>query len=172
MRIFSTTIFFVLALLLLPSAALAQAKKPIVQFPARGQAPVAWIEIEGFDGKMSVAEYSLELSQPSARGGRTGGRANFGQFQFTKPLDENSPDLAIHLANGKHIPKAEFIYRESGFSYTIEMKNVVVSAVKLTGGKQAREQVFLSYSHIKWQYQGKGKSAIDRSWNLQSNRQD
>lgn len=157
-----------------------------------------FLKIDGIDGEstddkhkkwIEVLSYSHGLSQPvsgvSATGGRTGGRADFQQFGITKTLDNATPDLSIKCAKGEHIPKVQFECclatgdKHTFMRYTLEDCIVTLVAPGGSAGGEVKplESVNFAYGKIKWEYTpidhtGKPGSATDRTWNLETNKQD
>ena len=140
-----------------------------------------WIELESFSHGVSQA-----VSAASGTGGRTGGRADFQDFTVVKTVDTSTPDLNIYCASGKHIPKIEVEIclasdkKHCFLKYTME--DVVVSSVR-PGGSSAGaenkplEELSLNYGKIKWAYtpidhKGNPGSKVDRTWNLETNKQE
>lgn len=140
-----------------------------------------WIEISSFDHSVNQA-----VSQASSTGGRTGGKADFSPFTVVKTIDSATCDLNIHCANGKHIPLVEIECclatedKHTFMKYTME--DVIVSAVTAGGSVDAgetrpTEQVAFVYGKLKWEYTpidqtGSPGASIDRSWNLELNKQE
>lgn len=157
----------------------------------------AFLKIEGVDGESSddahdkwieVLSYSHGVSQPassaSATGGRTGGRADFQDFNIVKTVDAATPELNIKCAKGEHIPKVEMeLCLASGDKHTFmkyTLEDVIVSAVMpggSAGGDKPMENVSFAYGKIKWEYTpidqtGSPGATTDRTWNLETNKQD
>lgn len=155
-------------------------------------------KIDGIDGEstddkhknwIEILSYSWTVSQPvsmaSGTGGRTGGRADFQDFNITKILDKASPNLALYCANGKHIPKIEMQLclatgeKHTFMKYTLE--DVVVSSVSPGGAAGAGEtrpleSVTFNYGKIEWEYTpidqtGKKGAAVKQGWDLEANKQ-
>lgn len=155
-------------------------------------------KIEGIEGEstddkhknwIEILSYNWGVNQPvsmaSGTGGRTGGRADFQDFSITKVLDKASPNLALHCANGKHIPKVivELCLaseeKHTFMKYTME--DVVVSSVSPGGaadGGESRplESVTFNYGKIEWEYTpidqtGKKGAAVKQGWDLETNKQ-
>ncbi len=156
-----------------------------------------FLSIEGIDGEstddghadwIEILAFNHGVSQPvsgaSGRGGRTGGRADFAPFSVTKTIDKATADLHIYCANGKHIPtvEAEFCLatedKHCFMKYTLT--DVIVSAVSPSGsqgGDRPMEEVSFAYGKIKWEYTpidqtGAAGATVDRTWNLETNKQD
>ncbi len=155
-------------------------------------------KIDGIDGEstddkhknwIEILSYNWGVSQPvsmaSGTGGRTGGRADFQDFSVTKVIDKASPNLALHCANGKHIPKVVVELclateeKHTFMKYTME--DVVVSSVSpggAAGGGESRplESVTFNYGKIEWEYTpidqtGKKGAAVKQGWDLEANKQ-
>ncbi len=159
----------------------------------------AYLLIDGIPGEstddahpewIQVLSYNHGVIQPpssaSGTGGRTGGRADFQEFSFVKTLDAATPDLAIYCASGKHIPSIEVeLCLATGDKHTFMkyiMEDCVISGVRPGGssdGGETRplEDVSFVYGKIKWEYTpidqtGAAGSKIDRTWNLETNKQE
>jgi type VI secretion system secreted protein Hcp len=157
----------------------------------------AFMKIEGVDGESSdeahdkwieVLSYSHGVSQPvssaSATGGRTGGRADFQDFNIVKTVDAATPELNIKCAKGEHIPKMEMeLCLASGDKHTFmkyTLEDVIVSSISpggSAGGDKPMENVTFAYGKIKWEYTpidqtGAPGATTDRTWNLETNKQD
>jgi len=157
-----------------------------------------FLEIEGIKGEstddkhkdqIEVLSYSCGVSQPvsaaSRTGGRTGGRADFQNFTITKTIDIATPDLNLHCANGKHIPKITFecclATEDKHVFQKITMNDVIVSSVNPNGSAQSGENkpletVSFAYGKIKWEYtpistDGKAGGTVDRTWIVNENKQ-
>lgn len=158
-----------------------------------------YLKLEGIDGEstdekhekwIAIESFTHNVNQPvsaaSGTGGRTGGRADFGDFVFTKTIDAATPDLYVHCSNGKHIPKVEIEFclatedKHTFMKYTLE--DVIVSSVTPAGsrsdadGAKPAEQVSLAYGKIEWEYTpiddtGRPGASIRRGWDLEKNKQ-
>lgn len=157
-----------------------------------------FLKFEGIDGEstddkhkdwIEILSFSHGVSQPvtaaSRTGGRTGGRADFQNLTFTKIVDKGTPDLMLHCANGKHIPKVELECclatedKHTFMKYTLT--DVIVASVNSNGSVQAGENkpmetVSLAYGTIKSEYtpissDGKAGGTVDRTWDLTLNMQ-
>jgi type VI secretion system secreted protein Hcp len=157
-----------------------------------------YLKIEGIDGEstddkhskwIEVLSFSHGLSQPvsgaSATGGRTGGRADFSHLSIAKVIDNATPDLSIKCAKGTHIPEIKLdmclATDEKHVFGTYILKNCIVSSVSIGGssgeGMKPVENVSFAYGSFKWEYTpidstGKGGTKIDRTWNLETNKQE
>ncbi|MCG8487917.1 MAG: type VI secretion system tube protein Hcp [Candidatus Thiodiazotropha sp.] len=156
-----------------------------------------FMKIDGIDGESTDDQHKgwIELvsvnhgvTQPtsgaSGTGGRTGGRADFEPFTAMKEVDKGTPDLNIKCAKGEHIPKIEVHLCEAAGDKHIFMKytmeNVIVQAVMPSCSKgdiKPIETVSFAYGKIKWEYtelgqDGKPGGSTDRTWNLETNKQD
>lgn len=156
--------------------------KPQISQSLHMKDTVGYLKIEGIDGEASnsqytnwidVKDYSFEVKVAPSSGGRASGRAEFTDFIIVKPVDKATPDLAIYVANGKHIPKIEFEVKKGGRQYLVEMTNVIITSVKVGsyGSAWPQEKVGFRYGKIKWTYKSTSGS-IDRTWNLSSNSQE
>jgi type VI secretion system secreted protein Hcp len=155
-------------------------------------------KIDGIDGEstddahadwIELLSYSHGVSQPvsgaSRSGGRTGGRADFQDFTITKTIDKATPDLNLYCCNGKHITKIEIelcLATEDKHTFMkYELEDVVVSSVSPGGSADSSEvkpleTVSFAYGKIKWEYTpidntGNAGAAVDRTWDLEANKQ-
>jgi len=157
-----------------------------------------FLKIEGIDGEstdaahekwIEVVSYSLGVAQPvsgvSATGGRTGGRADFQDLSIVKTIDNATPDLNIYCAKGQHIPKIELeLCLATGDKHTFmkyEIEDCIVTSIAPGGAKddeiKPTEAVTFAYGKIKWEYTpidhtGAPGASTDRTWNLETNKQD
>jgi len=137
-----------------------------------------WIELLSFNHGVSQM-----VSAASSTGGRTGGRADFQDFSVVKEVDKATPDLNLHCCNGKHIPKIEVeccLATEDKHTFLkYEMEDVIVSSISCGGGgggTKPTESVTFAFGKIKWEYTpiddtGKPGAAVDRTWDLEANKQ-
>lgn len=157
-----------------------------------------FLQIEGIDGESSddahdkwieILKYSHGLKQPvsgaSATGGRTGGRADFQNLAVEKTLDNATPDLNIKCAKGEHIPTITLeLCLASGDKHTFmkyEFEDCIVTSIEAGGSHTDEirpvETVTFAYGKVKWEYTpidhtGAPGSPTDRTWNLETNKQD
>ena len=159
----------------------------------------AFMEIEGIPGEcqddahpewIELRSFSHTVSQPvagaSATGGRTGGRADFGDFQVLKAMDISTPDLHMYCSNGKHIPTiiVEFcLATEDKHTFMKhEFTDCLISSVSASGTTQGVdvrpvETVTFAYGKVKWEYTqidttGAVGDSVDRTWNLATNKKE
>lgn len=157
-----------------------------------------FLKIDGIDGEstddahqkwIEVLSFSHGVSQPvsgaSATGGRTGGRADFQNLSVMKTIDNATPDLNIKCAKGEHIKQVELeLCLATGEKHTFmkyTLSDCIVASVRPGGASASEskplEEVSFAYGKIKWEYtpidnQGKPGSATDRTWNLETNKQE
>jgi type VI secretion system secreted protein Hcp len=157
-----------------------------------------FLKIEGIDGEstdgahekwIELLKYEMGVKQPvsgvSATGGRTGGRADFSDLKVVKILDAATCDLNIKCAKGEHIPKIELeLCLATGDKHTFmkyELEDCIVTAVEAggmnTSDVKPTEEVTFAYGKIKWEYtpishSGEPGAATDRTWNLETNKQE
>ena len=96
------------------------------------------------------------------------------------------PDLNIYCAKGQHIPSIEVeCCLATGDKHCFMkyiMNDVIVTSVSpggSAGGSEIKplENVSFVYGKIKWEYtpidhEGGAGSSVDRTWNLETNKQD
>ena len=115
-----------------------------------------FLKLEGIEGEsvdpkhkdeIDVLAWSwglhVDLSGGTGMGGGGAGKAMVEDIKIIKQVDRSSADLALHVFNGKSIPKAEIVVeRDTGqgpFQYIkIELKDVLVTRVAI-GGKDTDE---------------------------------
>lgn len=106
----------------------------------------------GYTGWTDVRSWDHSLSRSSA-GGTTQGFVN-----FTKPLDQGSPQLRELLCSGSTIPSVKIDFVQSGTSavlfYEFTLTNVLVTAIHASdsAGSVPTESVSLTYQQIAWTY--------------------
>ncbi|MCU7906097.1 MAG: type VI secretion system tube protein Hcp [Candidatus Thiodiazotropha sp. (ex Epidulcina cf. delphinae)] len=157
-----------------------------------------FMKIEGIDGEstddahskwIEIISFNHGVTQPtsgaSGTGGRTGGRADFANFNAMKTIDNATPDLNIKCAKGEHIPKVEVeLCLATGDKHTFmkyTMEDCIVTSVIPggTSGDESKplEDISFAYGKVKWEYTpidhtGKPGSTTDRTWNLETNKQE
>jgi type VI secretion system secreted protein Hcp len=135
-----------------------------------------WIEL--LDGGMHIRQ-PVGLSS-SASQGMTTGRADFGDFCFTKNLDKATPALALAAAKGTHFSEVTVELCRAGDEKVkfmeYKFKNVVISSIDMNNsGDFPTESVSLFYTTVKWSYaqqnrQGGGlKGHVAAGWDRQKN---
>lgn len=156
-----------------------------------------YMKIEGVDGESSDAKhdkwfeiqaFSHNVTQPvsgaSRTGGRTGGRADFGDAIVTKSIDAGTPDENLFCCNGKHIPKVEIEFclatEDKHTFMKYELTDVIITSYSVGGSSdddaRPTEELAFAYGTIKWEYTpidhtGQAGAAIDRTWKLETNEQ-
>jgi type VI secretion system secreted protein Hcp len=113
-------------------------------------------------GKIDVLAWSWGASNSGSThmgGGSGAGKANFQDISITKYVDIASPILALHCANGKHIPEGKLIVRKAGekpLEYMlISMKDILISSFSMGGsGGEDRltENISLNFGAIHYQF--------------------
>lgn len=141
-----------------------------------------WIEVKGFSHEITQGAGGSH----SAQGGHAGGRADHGDFSFTKLMDSATPVLHAYCCDGKPIPKIEFeMCRAQGdkvcfFKYTFE--DSIISGIA-PGGEPSgddlmpTETVKIRYGKIRWEYTptdpksgGKKGASIKAGWDTFENK--
>lgn len=157
-----------------------------------------YLKIDGIDGEstdskhkkwIAVESFSHGVSQPvsgaSSTGGQTGGRADFQNFTITKTIDSATPDLNIYCCSGKHISEIQIelclATEEQHVFMKYVLEDVIVASVSPGGNAgsnetRPQEMVSFAYGKIKWEYtpidnKGKAAAAVDRTWELATNKQ-
>jgi type VI secretion system secreted protein Hcp len=149
-----------------------------------------FLKIDGIKGEskddkhkesIEVLSWSWSVSQTGsmATGGGGGtGKASFGDLHITHTIDAASPVLALHCANGKHIPSATLTQRKAGEAqqdFLIwKMTDVIITNVSDSGhdgGGLPQESVSLQYAKIEGEYKpqnekGTLEAGIKWGWDL------
>lgn len=149
------------------------------------------IEGESSDDKhqnwIEILSFSQSITQPvsaaSRTGGRTGGRADFSDWVFTKVMDKATPDLNKFCALGTHIATVNIelclASEEKHVFMKYELSDVIISSYSVGGsqGDESRpiESLSLAFGKIKWEYTpidqtGKGAAAAKAEWDLEANK--
>jgi type VI secretion system secreted protein Hcp len=140
-----------------------------------------WIEVQWFNA---------EISQPvgaatSGRGGRTGGRVEFGELVVGKRIDRATPLLHQYCCTGKHIAEVDIEFcRPAGDKrpyYVIKLKDVIIASVGHTtdaANQTQLELVSLRFGTIEWHYtptdrtgQPDPGNSVTAGWDLTQNKQ-
>lgn len=136
---------------------------------------------KGYEGAIRASSIHMDLKNAggtTATGGATAGKAQFGDFVVTKPVDSSSPQLFMNCATGKLIRNAVISLRKPGgegvefLKYTLT--DVMISSVSVSAsGDAPTEQVSLSYSRIEIEYKpigadGKAGAPVKSSYDLKS----
>jgi type VI secretion system secreted protein Hcp len=151
-----------------------------------------FVKIDGIDGEskdkkhpkeIQIESFSWGVTQKGTKaigGGGGAGKANFGDFNFTHTVDAASPNLALHCANGKHIPSVTVTNRKAGdtaLEYMIfKLSDVLISGIQMSGANEVPlESVSMNYSKIEYKYfKQNEKGAADGGpipfgWDLKQN---
>jgi type VI secretion system secreted protein Hcp len=135
-----------------------------------------YIEIDGIKGEstdanhkgqIEVLSWSWGVSQTGtmARGGGGGaGKANVQDFQFVHRYDKASPNLFVHCATGKHIPKATIVQRKAAGDKSLDfltwkLSDIIISSVSSSAngnGEIPVESVSLNFRKIEVLYKEQG----------------
>ena len=159
----------------------------------------AFLKIDGIPGEstddkhkdwIEVLSYGSGLAQPtsaiaSSSGGATAQRADFQDFNITKPLDKASPKLALACADGMHIKQVTLELCRAGGDKAKYMEykltNCVVSSHQDSGSTHGAdnlptESVSFNYGKIEWTYtqqkraDGSGGGQVAAGWDLEKNK--
>ena len=156
----------------------------------------AFLKIEGIEGEstddkhknwIEVLSYSHGLSQPasatSGTGGRSKERVEMADFSVMKVLDKASPNLALAVCDGRHIPTVTIeLCEASGEKHKYMeyvMEDVIVSSLQpsgSSGGDKPLESLTFNFGKIKWTYYpithgGKESGKVGPvGWNLEENK--
>ena len=138
------------------------------------------------DAKSITHKIEQKVRSVASQGGRSGGRADFGDFVVHKEIDKATPTLNLYCAKGQHIPE---VIIEKTASYTdagrvtylqYKLEEVYVTSVdtSFSGDSQetGTETVTLSFGKITCIYteadqRGKKKGEVAYSWDLQANKE-
>lgn len=157
----------------------------------------AYLLIDGIKGEslddahkdeIEVSSFSFGVSQigtgVGTAGGQSGGRADFQDFSFSKPLDASSPSLYLACAEGKVHPKATLTCCRAGGDrldfFVVEMEDVMITNVSPSGsgggGDVPYESVTMGYGKITWTYTqqdpttGGASGDVSAGWDLKINK--
>ena len=149
--------------------------------PIKGEstddAHTEWLEIDIWN--ISVDQ---PISGVSGTGGRSAARANFSSFTISKMVDKSTLDLNMFCASGRHIAKLELEQcQETGEKvclFKIELENLMVQSVSLSGGGSERpmEAVAFTFDKISWTYTPvndhgtAGTTVGPKNWDLKTNK--
>ncbi len=117
-----------------------------------------------------------------AGGGGGAGKVSMQDIHFTMHLNKASPALALHCANGKHIPKALLSCRKAGEKqqdfYKVYLTDLLVSSYQ-TGGSASSDvvpvdQVSINFAKIEWEYaeqkpDGSLSASAKYGWDVKGN---
>jgi type VI secretion system secreted protein Hcp len=159
-----------------------------------------FIKIDGIKGDstdskhkdwIEVLSYRHEIGQAtggsaSAQGTLAGGRADHGDFTFTKRLDSASPVLYLYVCTAKPIPNIEFqLCRAMGDKTTFMIytfQDSIIAGALPKGEAEGDdiiplEEVRIRYGAIKWSYTptdpksgGKTGAAVQAGWSTLENK--
>jgi type VI secretion system secreted protein Hcp len=154
----------------------------------------AFLEIDGIKGEtedkqfkehIELLSYSFGASQAgsfSYGGGGGAGKVQMQDFHFTKRCDKASPDLFLHCANGKHIPKAELKVRKAGgeqhLYFKVTFEDILVSSQTVSGQGSGdpipTESISFNFSKMTMHYaqqdaKGKVGAFVSKYWDLKKN---
>ena len=140
-----------------------------------------WIDAESITHLIEQKVHSV-----AATGGRSGGRADFGDFVVHKEIDKASPKLNLRCAKGEHIREV-IIEKTASYSdagrvayLQYKLEDVLVTSVdtSFSGGSQdaGTETVTLSFGKITCTYtemdaSGRKKGKVAYSWDLRANKE-
>ena len=135
-------------------------------------------------GRWPCARSAHAPRRRETAGGHAGGRAEFSDFTFTKPLDASSPTLYLACAQGKIHPTAKLTLCRAGGDrldfLVIEMTDVMVTSVSPSGTGDSQdpvpeEAVTLAYGKVTWTYTqqdpetGGAKGDVSAGWDIKTN---
>lgn len=136
---------------------------------------------KGYEGTIAASSIHMDLKNiggTTATGGATAGKAQFGDFVITKPVDSASPQLFMNCATGKLIRTAVISLLAPGdqpvefLKYTLS--DVLISSVSVSAsGEAPTEQVTLAYSRIEIEYKpigpdGKPGAPVKSGYDIKS----
>lgn len=124
---------------------------------------------------IELLSYTQSLTGPPARvtaGGITStGSATCGPVTITKYVDQSSPDLILHAAYGRHIPRAVITFRRPGQQpieyYRVTLEDAVITEVEQSNSRvnfpspappRAIEKVSMIGGRFRFEYTGQQPS--------------
>lgn len=142
-----------------------------------------YIEIDGIKGEatdanhkdqIEVLSWNWGVSQTGTRGlggGGGAGKANLQDFHFVHRYDKASPNLFVHCATGKHIPKAKITQRKAAGDKSLDflvwkLSDIIISSVNATAngnGEIPMESVSLNFAKIEVLYKEQGADGKSKS---------
>jgi len=149
-----------------------------------------FLKIDGIKGEskdskhkdsIEIVSWSWGVTQPatmSSGGGGGAGKASFGDLSLMHTIDAASPNLALHCANGKHIPSVTLTQRKAGEDQQdfliFKMSDVIISSVQISGADGAglpSESFSLNYAKVEMEYKpqnekGTLEAGIKFGWDL------
>jgi type VI secretion system secreted protein Hcp len=127
-----------------------------------------WIAIKSFDFGVSN---NSKISSDSTGSGT--GKPSLSNFNFTKFIDNSSPDLHQACCLGTHFTSAQVQVRKSGSGQenylTIDMQNVYVTSYSCNGSEGSEnpfESVSMSYGQIKITYDPQKATGTEGTANI------
>lgn len=139
-------------------------------------------EKDGHKDQIDVSSWSWGVSQSSTASSGSGsgsGKATPSDFQFTKPFDSASCNLAKSCAAGDHLKELKMTARKAGGTQQdyiiITLEEVLITSFH-TGGSEGAfpfDQVTCSYKKIKIEYKvqkGTGDSGASKNvtWDIKA----
>ncbi|MBI2449784.1 type VI secretion system tube protein Hcp [Candidatus Pacearchaeota archaeon] len=135
-----------------------------------------WIDVLSYGHGMS------NTGGTSFGGGAGAGKANHQDFSIVKKLDKSSPELYLHVNDGKHIQEVIIEVIRKGDKQKqkymeYKLTDVLITSVQIAGNPNEDrpiEQISLNYAEIEWTYtpqkeDGSLDSPIKTGWNVKEN---
>ncbi|MGC1416144.1 MAG: type VI secretion system tube protein Hcp [Candidatus Acidiferrum sp.] len=139
-------------------------------------------------GEIDLMTFRFNVRQPggSAAVGAGGGvgKAQFGEFEFTKRIDSASAKLMLACASGQHFPEVTLTCRRAGGTQAdflkIKLENVIVSGYESIGGDASFKDTLpldtfhLNFAKITYNYMAQNSDGTQGAntqtgWDLQKN---
>jgi type VI secretion system secreted protein Hcp len=123
--------------------------------------------------EIEVLSYNFGVSMPVthsvSEGQRTHGQANHQDFSVTKYVDMTTPIFLQHCCKGTIIKKmtlrqlrADVAGSDAVVLISIDMDDVLVTSVAVSGSDQPVESISFNYAKIQWTYHKQDKTAADK----------
>ena len=122
---------------------------------------------------IEVLSYSFGVSMPVthsvAEGQRTHGQANVQDISISKYVDQTTPIFLQHCCKGTLIKTMQIRHLRADTAgtaavmlITIDMNDVLVTSVSVSGSDQSMENLTFNFSKIQWTYHKQDKTAADK----------
>ncbi len=140
-------------------------------------------------GEIDLMSFRFSVRQPGGAAvvgaGGGVGKAQFGEFEFSKRIDSASAKLMLACASGQHFPEVTLTCRRAGGTQAdfmkIKLENVLVSAYESLGGDANFKDTLpidtfhLNFAKITYNYMAQNSDGTVGAntmtgWDLQANK--
>ncbi len=140
-----------------------------------------WMNIETYSHGVS-----MQVSEPDASGGLTGGDSDIAHVVVSKSIDKASVDLNLKCIKGEQLPVIKLeLCQSTGDKHCFmryTMTNCLLSKISIDGSSMGddpkpSETLTIAFGKLQWEYtpigaDGSVGDTIDRIWNLETNVQE